>query len=298
MTLKKFSVFLKEGGHAVADVVPIAQENVAGTLDTIFKKVLPALKITKDDIRLLGSTGKKLPGNFSGDIDVAVDVSAIVRNNKITDEKQILPFIAKVMGKFSSSVNAMAGINIVSAAYPIANDDGKQPNAKVQLDLMLVDKESLDFAHWSYHSPHQKDSKYKGFIRNKLVFAIAREMNFEVLETGLNKQGEEIPTKWKKTFMDMKVGLMNGVQTNMSAAGNITKTQRTLSRETITTEPLKVVELLLGPGFTVADTDSFESLYKAINNKNFVYKDKKKAILDHFKKSMLDDGLTLPSEMT
>ena len=297
MIIKKFKTFLVEGGHAVQGVSPIAQENVLATLKTVFSKVLPALKITEKDIRLLGSTGKKLPGNFSGDIDVAVNVSAIVKNNKLQDEKQILPFIEKVMKKFSDSVNAMTGINIVSSAYPIANTDGKQPDAKVQLDLMLVDKESLDFAHWSYHSPHQKDSKYKGFIRNKLIFAIAREMDFKVLEKAVNKDGEEVATKWEKTFLDMKVGLMHGVQTNMSAAGNITKTAKTTSRDTITTDPLQVVNLLLGPYFTVADTDSFESLYKAINNTNFIYKAKKKAIIDHFKQSLLDDGLTLPEEL-
>lgn len=298
MAILGFKQFLiSEGGHAVSDVVPIAQENVKSTLETVYKKVLPALKIQKEDIRLLGSTGKKLPGNFSGDMDMAVDISAIVKNNKIEDEKEILPFIEKVMKGFSSSVTVMPGINIVSSSYPIVNDDGKQAGKKVQLDLMLVNKESLDFAAWSYYSPHQKDSKYKGLIRNKLIFAIAREMDFQVLETAVNKTGEEIPVKWKKTFFDMKVGLMKGIQTNLNASGKVTKAQKTLSRETVTTDVLKIVELILGPGFTVADTNSFETLYKAINDKRFIYKDKKEKILNHFKKSLTDDGLTIPSEL-
>lgn len=297
MGIKRFRTFLNEGGNAVEGVVKIAQENVEATLNTVYTKLLPKLKITKDDIRLLGSTGKKLPGNFSGDIDMAVDINAIVKNNKIKDPKKILPFIASVVKKITPEVTELHGVNIVSSAWPISNTNGKQPDSRVQLDLMLVEKESLDFAAWAYWSPHQQSSKYKGIIRNKLLFSIVREMKFEVLETAYDKKGIEVPSKWKKIFIDSKIGLMKGIQTNIGKSGTVTKTKTTLDKSIVTTDPAEVVKMILGPDFTVADTDSFETLLKAIKSPNFIYKNKVDIILNNFKEDMVNDGYPLPEEL-
>ena len=69
---------LNEGGNAVEGVSRINQENVAKTLKSFYSKVLPVLRITKNDTAVLGSTGKKLPGGSSGDIDIAVSRPALV----------------------------------------------------------------------------------------------------------------------------------------------------------------------------------------------------------------------------
>jgi len=50
----------------------INQENVAATLKYIYDTLLPALGIDRKWVQPLGSTGKKLPGGTSGDIDLAM----------------------------------------------------------------------------------------------------------------------------------------------------------------------------------------------------------------------------------
>lgn len=69
---------MMEGGHAKSDIPEelkdrINQENVEATMDDIYTRLLPELGLTKDDVKPVGSTGKKLPGGTSGDIDLAMD---------------------------------------------------------------------------------------------------------------------------------------------------------------------------------------------------------------------------------
>ena len=68
---------VSEGGHAKSACpedkkARINQENVEATLQDIYKRLLPRLGLTKDDVQSVGSTGKKLPGGTSGDIDLAM----------------------------------------------------------------------------------------------------------------------------------------------------------------------------------------------------------------------------------
>lgn len=68
---------MNEGGHAKSACpddkkARINQENVEATLQDIYKRLLPRLGLTKDDVQSVGSTGKKLPGGTSGDIDLAM----------------------------------------------------------------------------------------------------------------------------------------------------------------------------------------------------------------------------------
>lgn len=67
-----------EGGHTKSDIpeelkARINQENVEATLDDIYKRLLPELGLSREDVEPVGSTGKKLPGGTSGDIDLAMD---------------------------------------------------------------------------------------------------------------------------------------------------------------------------------------------------------------------------------
>jgi len=80
MGFKKF--YLNEGGNVVTNVTRINQENVEATLKEIYKKAVPALGISKKNTGLLGSTGKKNLGSSSGDIDLSVDLSPVVKKDK------------------------------------------------------------------------------------------------------------------------------------------------------------------------------------------------------------------------
>ena len=61
------------------DCVPIHQENVAATLDDIQERFLnDQLHLNPErDTSTLGSTGKKLSGQTSNDIDIAIDYNKL-----------------------------------------------------------------------------------------------------------------------------------------------------------------------------------------------------------------------------
>ena len=76
---------VSEGGHMPfvdregnpLTVQRIHQENVAATLKYIYDTILPAIEIDRKWVQPLGSTGKKLPGGSSGDIDLGIDATKI-----------------------------------------------------------------------------------------------------------------------------------------------------------------------------------------------------------------------------
>lgn len=72
------SILYLEGGNMFPDCVPINQDNVAATLDDIIDRFIEnQLKLDSNDVSVLGSTGKKLSGGTSGDVDIAIDYSKL-----------------------------------------------------------------------------------------------------------------------------------------------------------------------------------------------------------------------------
>ena len=85
-TTNKNTVVL-EGGHMpfknddgeMLEVSPINQENVAATLDDIYDRFISGFLhlYPGKDTATLGSTGKRLNGEQSSDIDIALDYSRL-----------------------------------------------------------------------------------------------------------------------------------------------------------------------------------------------------------------------------
>jgi len=129
----------------------------------------------------LGSVGKR---EFSGDIDVALKIS--------TDE--IPTFIKKlenspqILGVTKSSV-IMTKVKISN--FDKSKEDGRPRTGYVQVDFMPGDPEWLKTY---YHSPHEKDSKYKGVYRNLLIASIAGQYKIvnstETIEDGRPEASE------------------------------------------------------------------------------------------------------------
>lgn len=68
--------FVDRNGNPLS-VQRINQENVAATLKYIYDEILPAIQIDRKWVQPLGSTGKKLAGGSSGDIDLGIDATKI-----------------------------------------------------------------------------------------------------------------------------------------------------------------------------------------------------------------------------
>lgn len=288
-----------EGGNAVSNVTRINQENVEATLKKVYAQILPLLKITKQDIRLLGSTGKRNPGGTSGDIDMAVSVQAMV-DGGFMDQPEEENYTTRVIGMIGAAVKkkfpnakAMPGIGVVSLAFPIENTDGFQEDKFVQLDLMLSD--DLDFSSFAFHSPYEKDSAYKGVYRNLIMIAIAGAINREIISS-TRIDDKDVPDTWSRFWYDNKMGFSKGIQTIRGPKG-LLKNPKSVEKTSITKVPLEIIKFLLGPTFTVADANSFESIWKAIKSPKFIHKKLLPVILPKYKDTLTDMGLPIPPEI-
>ena len=294
----RFKEFIKEGGGAVGDVDRINQENVEATLKAISTKIIKPLKITNKDIGVLGSTGKRKPGGSSGDIDIAIDANKVLRANAIQIADELFDFIAGKAKKVSNTVVSNKGTGVISLQFPISNTEGKQKNKKVQLDLMIVD--NLDLAKFNFWSPHEEQSKWKGIYRNIILSSMASVMDFEVLEKGYDENDVEVPTLFRRNFIDLKRGLMRGLQTRIGKSGKLFAKGRkqTLETKVLENQPEGIIKAILGPAFTVKDAESFESLFKILDHPKYLYRSKKKEIIKTFIAVISrSKGLVVPDEM-
>jgi hypothetical protein len=150
---------LTEGG-AMPGVGAIHIDEIEPTLDKLEKILGIDLKNN-----VLGSVGKK---EFSGDIDIALDIS----NEDLPAFVEKLQNIPEVLDLAKSSV-IMTKVKI--ADYdPNKQVQGKPRTGYVQVDFMPGDPGWLKTY---YHAPSEKDSKYKGVFRNLLLASIVARVN-------------------------------------------------------------------------------------------------------------------------
>ena len=293
ITFKQHIKLISEGGNAVKGVSKINQENSMATVEDIYKTYLPVLKISKKDVAVLGSTGKKAPGAQSGDIDMALSAPALLKNNKMDSLEEILDMIEKISKRAGLDSRKMSGLGIVSVAFPITNKDGKQEGENVQLDFMIVDNVKL--ASWSYFSPSYLQSELKGLYRNILNFAVAKHAGFNV--TKIDPE-TKTPIEWERFVLSMGVGLLKGKQTNVSAkTGKITKSNRYLEKELVTDKPDAIVRFLYGENYKANDILTFDQALAAIMSPSFPHKKNRKKILEMASKSIQNEGYPIPESL-
>ena len=271
----------------------INQENVQATLDVFYKKYLPAIKMKKDNISPIGSTGKKGPGQSSGDIDIAIDTHQLIKNNpEIKTISDIFSFLENKTKKFTTYYHSNTGLGVFNFLWPIENIDGKQEGKLVQIDLMF--SESLKFSQWAYHAPFWNQSKYKSKVRNELLRAVARMAYWKTIKKLPN--GQEV--EWEKYIISPNVGLIKIRQTNLGKKGNVVKNITKVSDELVTNDPETALTLVLGKFATLQDTDSFETVWKFINSSKYPYRNKieeiKKMAIEFFKQAGVEP---IPDEL-
>jgi hypothetical protein len=81
----KFNQFvnlvLNEGGNAIEASRPILQSEIDATYQYVIKNIYPAIGLTEDFAKPIGSFKKKSPDQTSGDIDIAVLADRIAGEN-------------------------------------------------------------------------------------------------------------------------------------------------------------------------------------------------------------------------
>lgn len=237
---------ITEGG-AMPGVGPIHISEIEPTLDALERVLGIDLKNN-----VLGSVGKR---EFSGDIDVALQIEA----------ENIPAFIEKL--RKTPAIKDIAKSSVIMTKVQIQDYDkskttGKPRTGFVQVDFMPGDPGWLKTY---YHSPSEKESKYKGVFRNIMIATIAavynRKDSEEQTEDGRPMRSERY--MWSPTD-----GLVRIVRTPVAKASGDGYTKK--NNNEIVGGPWKEADAIakeLGLD-GAADLNSYESL-KAAMEKNY-----------------------------
>jgi len=266
-------MILSEGG-SMPGVGPIHISEIEPTLDALEKSLGIDLKNN-----VLGSVGKK---EFSGDIDVAIQV----------DPDKIPELVKKI--EASPLVHDIAKSSVIMTAVDIVNYDASKQTArprtgKVQVDFMPGDP---GWMKTYYHSPSEKESKYKGVFRNIMIATICavyqRQDSEEKIDDGRAVESE----RWMWSPADGLVRIRRTPVPKAKGDGYTKKNKNEIIQTPIKTAPEIAKALGLdGP----EDLNSYESLKAAIE-KNYSEELVTK-ILDGFAKNNQVQDIGIPPEL-
>jgi hypothetical protein len=136
------------GGKAFPDVVPVPIDKWKPVVDRMIRH------LDSPKHAILGSTGKK---PFSGDIDLAIDLSSGLTYDSLVERLTLL---------LGSDNVSPSGRNFDQIYTRYRCDDGPY-----QVDFMLGDVDLLSFTHYS---PAPSESAYGGTHRTELLKAVAK----------------------------------------------------------------------------------------------------------------------------
>jgi hypothetical protein len=230
-------------------------------IDEINPTLVPLEKELGIDLRnnALGSVGKR---EFSGDIDVALQIDA----DKIPEFVERLKKSSQIMDIAKSSV-IMTKVKIMD--FDEEKSDGRPRTGYVQIDFMPGDPEWMKTY---YHSPHEKDSQYKGVYRNIMIASIAGSVKIENSEETID---DGRPLQSKRFMFSPRDGLVRVLRRPVPKKTGDGYTKKNNNK--IIGGPWKTADSIaktLGLDNS-DDLDSYETLVKAIR-KNLSPEDQKK----------------------
>jgi hypothetical protein len=266
-------MILNEGG-AMPGVGPIHISEIEPTLDALERVLGIDLKNNA-----LGSVGKK---EFSGDIDVALQIAP-----------QDIPAFVEKLDKIPEVLDIAKSSVIMTKVKIVGYDEKKQTTKPrtgfVQVDFMPGDPGWLKTY---YHSPSEKESKYKGVFRNIMIATIAavldRKDSEEKIDDGRSVESE----RWMWSPADGLVRIKRTPTPNKKGDGYTKKNNNEIIGKPLRTAPEIAKALKLnGP----EDLNSYESLKKAIE-KNYP-QDIVDDILDGFVKNKQVQDIGVPDDI-
>ena len=266
-------MMLNEGG-SMPGVGPIHIDEIEPTLDALER-------VLKIDLKnnVLGSVGKK---EFSGDIDVAIQVDP----DKIPELVKRLERTPEIMDIAKSSV-IMTKVKIVD--YNPDKQTTKPRTGFVQVDFMPGDP---GWMKTYYHSPSEKESKYKGVFRNIMIATICAIYNRKDSEQRIDDGRPVESERWMWSPSD---GLVRIRRTPVPKAKGDGYTKK--NKNEIIEEPIKDADGIAkalglnGP----QDLNSYESLKQAIES-NYPEEMSQK-ILDSFAQNPQVKDIGVPDDL-
>jgi len=262
-----------EGG-AMPGVGPIHIDEIEPTLDALERTLGIDLKNN-----VLGSVGKK---EFSGDIDVALQI----------DPDDVAAFVEKL--KQNPAILDIAKSSMIMTKVQIQDFDKTKQTQKprtgyVQVDFMPGDP---GWMKTYYHSPSEKESKYKGVFRNIMIATICgiyqRNDSEQKIDDGRPVESE----RWMWSPADGLVRIRRTPVPNKKGDGYTKK-----NKNEIIDKPIKDADSIAkalgldGP----QDLNSYESLKQAME-KNYP-KEMVQKILDAFAQNKQVQDIGVPDEL-
>lgn len=261
------------------DVVPIQQDNVAATLDDIYERFIDRCLGLQPgiDTQTLGSAGKKLPGETSGDIDIAIDYNVLKEKwdfpewtGKRLDEWVDL---ARDSAKRCKVKFAMAA-TVCSLRWPIR---GNQKGKYVQVDLMPTpNMKMMAFGKFSQQQ-REGETFFNGTVRNIMLAIMARcsyhkdltdDTHIKVLDDGTEKEvhneyegwtydgnsGLHLCHKWYERYAKSGKGYQKGDWKPHASV---------VDSPIISSDPNEIVEMIFGKGVKPEDVDTVQKMWRA-----------------------------------
>ena len=267
------------------DVVPIHQENVASTIEDVMKRFVKGELHLDPETQAspIGSTGKKLAGQTSNDLDIALDYTSLMEKwglpewtgRRLEEWVDLARDAAEMCG-----VQFSMAATVCSLRWPISNDDGKQDGEFVQVDLMP--SPNMKMTKFGRYSQQAKDGEtfFKGTVRNIMLSIMARcsyhkdltdDTHVKVLDDGTEK---EVHNEYEGWTYDGNTGLhlahkkyeqytRNG---NGFKKGDWKPHAKTIDSPVISDDPDEIVEMIFGKGVTPDDVDTVQKMWKAWKN--------------------------------
>jgi hypothetical protein len=292
--------------NAIKGASPINNMYALSISNTIIKSLLSDLNIKACT---LGSTGKKKDDEYSGDIDIAIEM-------EMTDEniQKIKDFLEK---RFKNNLTSepqyyiMKGLNILSFAYHYQY--GMFLTDQIaQVDLMFCD--NIEFTKFVFHAPNYRknESAFKGMYRTNLLVKIIDNIPIKITETDQKyhpvirfvKNGvliEDDDPILNETFQDDSLSYVmtdfwkysfsftRGIKLTHKSrisqkTGKLLKNFSTVAEddELITKDKNEIIKMALGDKGTEKDLNSFESVISYLFSDKFPYPEKVSVIINDF----------------
>lgn len=221
--LKEYIVvgIVNEGGNVWDNSAPIKKEYIKPTLEKFkaeFSKIFPVASKYFDSVITLGSVGKK---DVSGDIDLAIDEKAFEdvndwkldpayltelfakfkkRSRSATDaqimKRAVIVAISEIVNKESKIIETdtkSSGSGTLFCQFPQFDENGKETDLSVQIDVNVGD---LDWLRFAYYSDSYKGN-VKGLHRTQLMLSLFtyKGHTFSHNYGVKNKESQEIAAK-------------------------------------------------------------------------------------------------------
>lgn len=224
-------------------------------MEDIYKRLLPKLGLTSSDVECVGSTGKKLPGGTSGDIDMAMPQDKVMAATGCETPEEFIDFCYDIFDELDvyQAISPGYGWKSVSCFWPIANTDGKQEGKYVQLDFVITS--NMKFITWGMHTDQEKevpegenpdDVNPKTAVKLILLKAIAMGAHREITKTAdIPGEGENQPVEMVRYDFKFNEGLYKVTRERPKRKrGDGYLGWKVTNREFVTDDPDKIVHFL------------------------------------------------------